>query len=285
MKNFFFVDDSGSKLWVTPYAREFVDNAPPHNDENIHFWRNNYFVLAGIHVNQSTITKLNPVINQKKIDVFGTKHVEIKSEWFRNPHKRKKYYLDPFGISEEDLTDYMENFVYPLFEENAKDICIQAFVLDKRYYGGKRAVATPLQLLTLTLFDRVETHPSENCLIVFDQMESELKSKKGEHGDILRISKKEFPLESFHAKYTHAEVRFEKSCNSNFLQLADIAAHNVWRQFVQHGDSWDERGSKLPMYPYFKKISQNIYRNCDGKVAGFGIVKVPNPIGVPWCAM
>lgn len=34
-------------------------------------------------------------------------------------------------------------------------------------------------------------------------------------------------------------VSFDNSANSNFLQLADIVAYNVWRQFVEYGDEWD----------------------------------------------
>ena len=44
------------------------------------------------------------------------------------------------------------------------------------------------------------------------------------------------------------ELRFERSLNSNFLQLADIVVYNVYRQFIDFG------GVTEKAYHYFKKI-------------------------------
>lgn len=174
MKHFFFVDDSGSKNWETPYSSDFIENPPDRTAINKNFWRRNYFTLTGIHISGETLKELNPIIDKKKIEYFGTKHVEIKSEWFRNPHQRKKRYIDPFNITEEKLQEFMDIFWYPLFQTNQGCIKIQAFVLDKRYFAGKR-VHSPVEILTQTLFDRVERYPVDNCTIVFDQMERAIK--------------------------------------------------------------------------------------------------------------
>jgi hypothetical protein len=96
----------------------------------------------------------------------------------------------------------------------------------------------PLELTSQVLFDRVELHPSRKCSIVFDQMDAQIKSITHQQGKIIRIANREVDLRSFRQKYSHTEVRFERSSNSNFLQLADTAAYNVLRQFIEHGDAW-----------------------------------------------
>jgi hypothetical protein len=107
-------------------------------------------------------------------------------------------------------------------------------------------------------------------------MDSRIHSEKDKHGEILKISNREINLGSFHKKYTHAKPVFEKSKNSNFLQLADTVAYNVWRQFVNHGDWWDESGTKeLKMYPYFQRIVPNFYKK-NGRISGIGIIKIPD---------
>ncbi len=281
-KLFFFVDDSGSKDWETPYALSFAEKPPERTDANLNFWRGNFFVLAGIHVEGGRIASINPKIDEMKQDFFGTTFIEIKSEWLRNPHKRKKHYLEPFKKTEEELKDFVENKWYKLFENHTKEIQIQAFVIDKRFYNTKRSKVTPFQELVQVLFDRVELHKNCACTIVFDQMDADIKSQKHQQGEIFSISRKQLDLGSLHEKYSHTEIRFEKSHHSNFLQLADTAAYNVFRQFVQHGDSWEGAdGDTLKEYAYFSKILPNFYTK-HGVVAGYGLVKVPDTKKIRW---
>ncbi|HSW99971.1 MAG TPA: DUF3800 domain-containing protein [Patescibacteria group bacterium] len=285
MDSFFFIDDSGSKEWDTPYVKEFIDTPPERNHANRLFWEKNYFVLTGLYISRDLAAELNPQINQLKKQFFGTKHVEIKSVHLRNPEKRKKYYLDRYNVTEPQLRLFIEEHWYKFFEAHKEDIQLQAFVLDKRYFKNKRPDYVPLELTSQVLFDRVELNSNRQCSIVFDQMDSQIKSVRHQQGKIIRIASKEVDLNSFHQKYSHTEVRFEKSSNSNFLQLADTAAYNVLRQFVEYGDEWESpTGNDLKMYSYFDKISDNFY--CDGqtqRVAGYGVVKIPNgPTHYPW---
>jgi len=280
-KNFLFIDDSGSKDWETPYSREFINSPPVRNEQNLNFWRRNYFVLSGLHISVDLMSILNPRINQVKKDTFGTKHVEIKSVWMRNPDKRKKHYLDAFKVTESDLLKFTDKW-YKVFEDYRASIQLQAFVLDKRFYKNKRSQCAPLQMLAQVLFDRVELHPSRQCRIVFDQMDREIKSVKHRHGEILKISNKEIDLGSFQKRYSHLPPRFEISKNSNFLQLADTIAYNVYRQFVDFGDVWEDKNAgKLKTYPFFERIADNFYNN-NGRIAGFGIVKIPDPGKIKW---
>lgn len=277
MSSFFFIDDSGSKEWDTPYAREFVDNPPARSPLNRQFWEKNYFVLTGLYIPQELVALLNPQINAMKKQFFGTKHVEIKSVHLRNPEKRKKYYLKQYGISEEDLRDFVENNWYKIFENYRQGIQLQAFVLDKRYFKNKRPSYVPLEITSQVLFDRVELGQNRKCSIVFDQMDSQIKSIRHQQGKIIRIADKEVDLNSFHQKYSHTEVLFEKSSNSNFLQLADTAAYNVLRQFVDHGDQWELPSDEQPVfYSHFDLMRDNFYCNpSDDCLAGYGVVKIP----------
>lgn len=281
MSDFFFIDDSGSKDWETPYSKSFVNEPPERNEQNLNFWRRNYFVLAGIYISEELIKEINPKIDRLKINHFGTKHVEIKSVWLRNPEKRKKYYLDRYNIGEEQLLKFTKGW-YRFFSKG--DMQLQAFVLDKRYFNKKREECTPLQELTQVVFDRVELHPKRCCEIVFDQMDREIKTVKHNSGEILKISNKEINFGSFHKKYSHQKIVFESSKNSNFLQLADTVAYDVYRQFIDHGDDWENRNIKsLGMYSFFEKISNNFYcEDRSGRVSGFGIVVVPSPSKIPW---
>lgn len=163
---------------------------------------------------------------------------------------------------------------YKVLEDNIEYLQIQSFVLDKRYYHEKRIQFTPLHILTQVLFDRVELHSHKKCIIVFDQMDNEIKSTTHIQGQILKVSSNQVDLGSFHKKFSHSVPRFEKSKNSNFLQLADTVAYNVFRQFVYEGDISDEENKWFLKYQYIDRIKPNFYSK-DGKINGFGIVKVP----------
>jgi hypothetical protein len=276
MNDFIFIYDSGSKLWDTPYARDFVDHPPVRTNINRHFWEKNYFVLAGLYIDGETIAKLNPFINEKKKEVFGTKYAEIHSNDLRNPRQRRKVYVDSFGVTEDELKDFVENFWYRIFSDNPQ-IKIQAIVLDKRYYKYQRRDHSPLELTVQALFDRIEKGPNRTSRIVFDQMDSEVKSKKRDQGKILKIANHEINLGALFEKYSHASISFERSEISNFLQLADTVVYNVLRQFVDHGDLWSDANESRIMYPYFERILGNFYRSENGRVKGIGIVKLPDP--------
>ncbi len=279
--NYLFIDDSGSKDWKTPYSRDFVDNPPIRNSDNRSFWQDNYFVLAGIHVSSDTMSELNPIIDKAKNKYFGTKHVELHSASLRFPSKRKKQYIDKFGISEEKLSEFVNDFWYKLFEEYPLQSI--AIVVDKRYYKNPRFIEkTPLDIAAVTLFDRTEMHPNSKCRIVFDQMDKHIKARTGSQGKVLQLSNTKIELNGKQSKkYHHISVDFDNSTNSNFLQLADMVAYNVWRQFVDYGDEWDIHSPEgehriLPTYPYFDKISSSFYTK-DARLSGIGLIKVPDP--------
>ncbi len=283
MSNFLFIDDSGSKQWETPFADDFVQKAPDHIPANRNFWQGNYFVLAGVHVDSETIAELNPLINEAKERYFGDKNVEIHSVDLRNPHRQKRKYFDLYNITAEKLKDFIDTFWYPLFLKY--DLQLVAIVVDKRYFNNEARREIPLEIAAKALFDQTETHPHKDCRIVFDQMDRQLRSSKNEQGKILRIANTRIELDDgrYEKKFHHTSVQFDKSCNSNFLQLADMVAYNTWRQFVDFGDKWDEHivGDNgyvdLPEYEYFARISEKFYCSSNKMVSGVGLIKLPDP--------
>lgn len=280
-KQFFFIDDSGSRNWDFPYAREFTNNPPNRSDDNLEYWRKNYFVLAGLHISGERISVLNKEINLKKQEYFGTTKVEIKSEWFRFPYKRKKHYLDKYNITEERLREFMEDFWYSLF--TPENFTIQAFVLDKRYYASaKRNQYKPIAILTQVIFDRISMYPADKMIVVFDQMDKNIKSTKNDHGVILKVSSEGVNTSDYCSLYKHSEVRFEDSFNSNFLQISDTIAHNIFRQFVHYGDNWEDLDKKsLETYPYFEKMISCIHHK-NNIISGIGVIKVPDFVKKKW---
>ena len=283
MENYLFIDDSGSKHWETPYSAEFVDSPPARTSQNLNFWRGNYLVLAGLYIDSQVMKELNERIDKEKEKVFGTKYVEIHSADLRSPFKRRKKYIDKFDITEESLKYFIEDFWYPLYDQY--DLQLIAIVLDKRYYKNVRHEGkSPLDVAAEGLFESTELHPKRGCRIIFDQMDSQIKSSKREQGRILQIANTKISLDDgkYENKYHHTSIGFDNSARSNFLQMVDLVAYNVWRQFVEYGDEWDIHAPqgehrKLPTYQYFERISKNFYHREDGKINGYGIVKLPDP--------
>ena len=232
-------------------------------------------MLAGIHVSGDKVGALNTLINAEKVKCFGkgNDNVEIKSSWLRRPEDRRKQYLDKYNVSAERLREFIEDFWYSLF--SPENFLIQAFVLDKRFY--KQREKSPLALLSQIVFDRLVMYPVEHCIVVFDQMESSVQTRQGDHGLILNISNDPVNTSPYFDTYSHSDILFEKSSISNFLQLADTVAYNVWRQFFSYGDQWEYRSvEEMDKYEYLERILPCFYRGRMGDIGGFGIVKIPN---------
>jgi hypothetical protein len=291
MSSTIFIDDSGNKEYITPYAREFVDNAPPYAG-NEAFWRGNYFVLSGVHIKDDDLQELNDQINALKEACFSTRDVEIKSVWMRIPDKRKKYYLDPYGITSEQLNKFGEDY-FDLIAKNAKKMKVFAVVFDKRWYGPARSTpdGTPLLKATQVLLERVHSYCGKECAVVFDQMESSLSIQKGAHNKLQGIFlKNEGMTNTYVSAYTNIkDITFKQSSAENFLQVADVCAYSVWRQFVEHGREWsgsekNEEGKVvLGTYPYFERIRCNFYSGgIFNRVRGYGLACLPDTAKINW---
>lgn len=286
-----FIDESGKKEYKNPYSKDFINNPPLFKDYE-GFWRDNYFVLCGVRVKQEDLRLIYPKINQLKQDYFNTHKVEVKSDWLRNPHKRKKHYLDKFGIKPEALNEFGEKFI-DLISKHKDTLKLIAIVFDKRFYGDskrQKAEGMPLLKSTQILFERLQ-YAGNYHIVIFDQMESSLKLSVGHHDRILNIFQKNLGMEKIYVdSYNRiTDIKFMKSCNENFLQVADVCAYNVYRQFVEFGREWSgktksENGKHvMPVYGYFDRIRCNfLYNPSTKQVRGVGLTCVPDVDKVGW---
>lgn len=286
-----FIDDSGQKEYITPYSKDFINN-PPTFDEYENFWRDNYFVLCGVRVKQENVGNINAKINKMKERYFKTHEVEIKSDWLRNPYQRKKRYLGKFRITADKLNEFGEKIV-DLISAHKEELKILAVVFDKRYYGNRKRITaegTPLLKTTQILLERLEFAGNYNIL-VFDQMESSLKLTFGQHKKILSVLQQNEGMEKIYVnKYESAiDIKFMQSSAENFLQIADICAYNIFRQFVQFGREWTgeiktkKGNNNLSLYPYFNRIRCNLFYNPRNyQVRGYGLSCVPDKNKANW---
>lgn len=281
-----FIDDSGQKDYKEPYSRDFTQNPPSFSDYP-DFWRNNYFVLCGVRIKQEDISEINDEINALKESCFGTRKVEIKSVWLRNPEKRQKHYLAPFGIDAEKLNKFGESFT-DIISNHKKEMKLIAAVFDKRCYGdAKRQTVdgSPLLKSTQILFERIHYAGNYN-IVIFDQMESSLAVSKGQHKEILGVFEKNSGIENpYVEKYKNiTDIKFSQSCYENFLQVADVCAYNIYQQFVKYGREWSaESSATLNTYPYFERIRCNFMCNpTDDSVRGIGLTCIPDWKKVKW---
>lgn len=84
-----------------------------------------------------------------------------------------------------------------------------------------------------------------------------------------------------------SDIKFVDSAESHLIQVADIVAYNVYRQFVDFGQFWEEKPDNddptLPTYEWFNSIAhkfrQESYQN---RIQGYGVVKFPLQERIIW---
>ena len=87
----------------------------------------------------------------------------------------------------------------------------------------------------------------------------------------------------FTFKCVRGRLRFINSAHSHLIQVADIVAYNVYRQFTDHGEAWETNGIKvLPTYDHFSRLEGKFRTGPDGRVQGYGVVKFPILNRIRW---
>lgn len=265
-----FLDDSWQKEYFHEYNRNYVENMPTGRD----FLMKNFFCLAWVYISKNNLLDLDNQIKDIKKKYFTTSNIEIKSTWLRSPQKRKEKYLDPFNLTDEELNNFW-NEIIDFISNNKEKIKIIWAIFDKRYYRYRdRNEAIPLLKTTQVIFEKVEII-WKPCEIVFDQMEKSLKIAKWDnHHKILLVKENDWMEKVFIDEYKKIKnIEFQKSSIDNFLQLADLSAYNIYRQFVEHYHDWEKWDIK--MYEYFKKIVWNIH-NVNNKIIWKWLIIIPN---------
>lgn len=269
-----YVDESGTK--------EYAESP-----EGYGAGRSRYFVFGGVLLPVDEVEELSSSISRAKTDAFGTDEVEIKSNWLRMPLEREARYLTQFGINEEQLTEFVNRYYEAISEA---DLQVIATVVDKvhvqeDYRNPWYAPAIAYELL----LQRVEQEADgRRVAVTIDDMSG--KTPKGNeykenlkkhhaklrrHGSSLR--------RGFSFPSLLPRLKFRDSALSHLIQVADIAAYNVYRQFVENGDGWEDvDAERLATYDYLGRMAHKFRQGFNGRVQGYGIVKFPLRRRVAW---
>lgn len=238
-----------------------------------------YFVLCAFGVPVQLWQDLDARVSALKSECFGCAEVEIKSSWLRRARERQKHYLQRFRISEESLRRFTEKLYQAIL---LHDVVLLACVIDK--YALQQASPTPESPVVrayLTLLEQIETFLNSQQtygVIVFDKI-NESQYKKYGYEQELAKQHHHWRQQAVQKRSTVRVVEgllFMPSHEHNFIQLADLCAYNIYRQFVDYGHEWDEGFRNK--YPYFELIEGKFSRDATDGYRGCGLVKYPEDL-------
>jgi hypothetical protein len=265
-----FVDDSGNR----EYADDRIYGI---QGKSLHF------VYGSIFVEQQTASVLAERLNRLKREVFNTPRVEVKSNWLRHPKERRVRYLEPFGLSEEKLKDFVDRYYDFLC---AADVQLIGAVVNKLHMQQKyEAPYTPWYPPTAAydaLLQRaVQAVPAGSTLaITIDNITGKTPHRNEykylltrHHGDLKAHGSKLQRGISFAC--LENPPRFVFSEDSELVQAADLVSYNIHRQFRDYGEDWEGDKSALPLYEYFARIGGKFRTDGNGRIQGYGIAKFP----------
>ena len=272
------IDDSGDR----EYAPGGLYAAPGHGPSR-------FFVYGGVIGDVASLQALERDLQALKRSVFHTADVEVKSHWLRRADQRRKRYLDPFGLTDAQLDAFVEAYYRTVV---GSQVTLIASVVDKAHM--QQAYTTPWPAATAAyeiLIQRAVQHvPCDAQLAVrmdivdgaahrTQRAYSEMITR---HHQLLRQRGSTIGPRLKCDRLTET-VRFEDSAKSDLVQVADLVAYAVHRQFRDHGAEWESRGAKhLPLYPYFKAFLPRFRTGPDRRIQGYGIVKMPMLTRVRW---
>lgn len=274
-RSIFYMDDSGTK--------EYAYSADAYSTKG----NTRYFCFGGVLINSQRGPLLGREIANCKKRHFGTEEVEIKSNWLRIPKERKKRYLDRYGLTEDRVGEFVSD-LYNILSE--AEILILAAVVDKEHMQedyGEGAWYPPAICYEVLMQRLVQEIPYPNIVsVVVDDMDGatpkgnqykiNLKKQHNslrKNGSRLRKGLDFRPLQG---------LKFMDSAKSHHVQAADIVAYNVYRQFVDHGEDWENAANtELPTYEWLAKLAGK-FRNKDGRIQGYGIIKMPLRERIRW---
>jgi hypothetical protein len=270
-----YVDDSGTKEY-TPPGKPYAANNSRH------------FVFGGALIATDEASRLSQKIGNQKTSIFGTAQVEIKSNWLRMPVERERRYLKPYALSEENLKTFVEGY-YSLICES--DLMLLAAVVDKVHMRDKYGENAwyPPAIAYEALLQRAQNalQGTGEFSVVIDDMTGKTPAQndykenlKRQHA---RLKQRGSSLiQGFAFDALAGRPKFVSS-ESNLVQVADIVAYNVMRQFRDHGEEWETRGlTNLPTYDWFRRICGKFRQGPNGRIQGYGVVKLPLIDRVTW---
>ena len=248
-----------------------------------------YFVFGGILLSDSASGCLVEAIKALKRGFFGREDVEIKSNWLRNPGTCRKKYLNPYGKTTHQLNGFVEE-MYSCISECSLEIVAAVVdkVQSKARYGSKAwyPPAIAYELLMQRAVQAVRL-PDTLAVVIDDMMGAtpagnQYKANlKTHHAQLRKTGSKLQPKLRFDS--VNNDLRFVDSAHWIQVQVADIVAYNVYRQFVDHGEAWEssDNDAPLPVYPWLEKLGPKFRSDSSGRIQGYGIIKFPLENRIP----
>jgi hypothetical protein len=271
-----YLDDSGQKEYLADGASY---------DHGL----SRYFVLGGFFTRLREAGLLAERLASVKRKTFGDRPVEVKSNWLRRPVERKARYLDPFNLTEEQFRSFVDEF----YEVTLRaDSALLACVVDKEHmtqdYGDARWY-TPAAAYEAVV-QRAQNElgpPGFRFSVVIDDMTGKTPNASTYSSNLTRHHEqlKKTGCNFFPLRMTAltGRLKFVNSRDSNLIQVADLVAYNVFRQFRDYGEEWETSGlGELPTYDWFRRIAPKFRRGPNGRIQGYGVVKFPLRNRVPW---
>ena len=267
-------DDSGN--------REYDDNR---NYETS--GKSRYFVYGALLMEERESLLFITRLRELKTLVFSTADVEVKSNWLRMPSERQAHYLDPFGLDDGKMSAFVDDYYRlilhaPLqFVGAVVDKLHMQETYERPWYAPTAAYEVLLQravqaipdgaTLAVTMDDISGRTPKRNF---YTALLKEHHSKLQHFGSILQ--------KGISFACLSGGVNFANSARSDLVQVADVAAYNIHRQFKDYGPQWEQQVKKLQLYEHFGRIAGKFYQGPRGRIQGFGVVKFPLKNRVRW---
>ena len=248
-----YIDDSGTKEY-SPDGRYDAGNT-------------RYFVLGGVLVAVGAEREIGAVLRSVKERHFGLADVEVKSNWLRMPEERRRRYLAPYGLDDGQLMSFTDEYYEHLLE---LEFTLVASVVDKRQMVERyREPWAPPRVAYDLLLQRaqLEMEGEGFCAVEMDEMGGATRSQ---HARLLQDGS-ELQRDMAFDRLV-GNLRFVDSAQSELVQVADLAAYNVFRQFTEHGEA---QGVPGQVYEYFQRLSGKFRSDASGRIQGHGIAKMP----------
>jgi len=271
-----YIDDSGTK--------EYADDPAEYGISG----KSRYFVLGAVLLTQVNSGHLVRNIRALKTEYFGTDKVEIKSHWLRQPDKKQKNYLKKYSISDDTLTEFVHKY-YDIIVQT--DLQLIGVVIDKLHMQEKYPQPWHTSAVAYeVLMQRVVTAccPPHEVEVFIDNMTGATPAHNQYHHNLIKQHHKlktnpSAMSRGFDFSPLKEPLRFVDSAHSHQVQVADIVAYNVNRQFRDHGEAWESKLVRpLPTYDWFMRLARKFRQGPDRRVQGYGIVKFPKGNSVRW---
>jgi len=271
-----YLDDSGQK--------EYPEEGAPF-DHGV----SRHFVFGGFYTSMREAGRLTSGLKAAKIKAFGTSAVEVKSNWLRRPIEMEKHYLRPFSLTAAQLTAFVDDFYDHLLDADVK---IVACVVDKQHmvedYLQKRWYTPALAYEAMIQRLQNEFGPKGRTFgVVIDDMTGKTPNSTEYRANLVKhhaqLQRSGGNLIKMPMSALEGNLRFANSRDNHLIQAADLIAYNVFRQFREFGEEWEDLGlSQLPTYDWFRRIAPKFRRGPNGRIQGYGVVKIPMRARVPW---